>query len=1152
MKRYSNNIRVFGLISMALTAFLFVFFFSSAFGLTEEGAETAVANQQGDDIDRLLEATNGSAKISINRSTGVASFVQFEPDSFIYDLSAASEETAVTQATLFLETYGGVFGISAVQDELVLAEVVSDYVGGRHVSYQQVYKATPVFAGVLKVHFDAQGDLYAINGTFVPDIKVNVTPTLSAEEASARAVAAVTRQQAGATSGNLAASSASVNFSAVESSLVIYNTGLLQGVSGATVLAYEVEVGNGASIREFIFVNAHSGEIVNQISGVHTDLDREVSETSLANIVWNESSGHPDPIPPGWASGSAQQVTDWNNEIDGAKETYNLFASAFEYDSYDDADATMRTVNNDPNISCPNANWNGTSTNYCSNVTGDDTVAHEWGHAYTEYTNNLIYQWQSGALNESYSDIWGEAVDFLNGRGTDAPGGLRTAGSCSIYGNGTPSTDNSYRWLSGEDDPAFGGAIRDLWNPTCYNDPGKVTDTQYWCSTEDSGGVHINSGVPNHAFALMVDGGTYNSQTITGLGLTKAAHIHWGAQNMLTPASNFVDHADALEASCTSLIGINLNALDTDSAVTTPSGEMISAADCQEVAKINTAVQLRTEPTQCNFGPLLDPNAPPLCEGLGSVEPILSEDWEGGALPAGWSVGTRDVANPPTFDTPDWAVVSTLPAGANGTYAAFVEDGPQYGNCADDTEAGVLYLESPAISIPAGSEVPRVAVDHWVATELGWDGGNVKVSVNGGGWQLIPSSKFDFNPYNSTINGGGNDNPMASEQAFTGTNGGSVGGSWGQSQITLTGIAAAGDSIKLRFEMGLDGCNGVIGWFVDDLQVYACSETAPGPPQINVDPNTLSASLPAGNHTTTRAFDITNSGESSLTWSIDEAEGSSVFGPEVITDQVERVGTTAVPDKIAAPERSPSQVIVDDGGFEAGPFGGTWTEFSANFGTPICDVGTCGTGTGTGPNSGNFWAWFGGINIYEEGSVSQSVTIPAGGEATLSFYLEQIACDSSADYMEVTLDGNQVFVTDGSSPLCGQLGYTLQTVDIGAYADGNAHTLEFHSEVFGDNGASSNFFVDDVGINEEVATGCSNPVDIPWLSVAPDSGTTAPMNSTEVTATFDATGLAEGTYTATLCVNSNDPASALTQIPVSVSVTAAGNWLIYLPIVSSP
>ena len=83
----------------------------------------------------------------------------------------------------------------------------------------------------------------------------------------------------------------------------------------------------------------------------------------------------------------------------------------------------MKIINNDPRISCPNANWNGLTTNYCNGVTSDDVVAHEWGHAYTERTHGLIYQWQPGALNESYSDIWGEVVDQINGVGTDSAGG---------------------------------------------------------------------------------------------------------------------------------------------------------------------------------------------------------------------------------------------------------------------------------------------------------------------------------------------------------------------------------------------------------------------------------------------------------------------------------------------------------------------------------------------------------------------------------------------------------------------------------------------------------------------------------------------------------------------------------------------------------
>ena len=65
---------------------------------------------------------------------------------------------------------------------------------------------------------------------------------------------------------------------------------------------------------------------------------------------------------------------------------------------------------------CPNAYWNGVTTNYCPDFDADDVVAHEWGHAYTQFTHGLIYSYQAGGLNEAYSDIFGEAVDLRVGR----------------------------------------------------------------------------------------------------------------------------------------------------------------------------------------------------------------------------------------------------------------------------------------------------------------------------------------------------------------------------------------------------------------------------------------------------------------------------------------------------------------------------------------------------------------------------------------------------------------------------------------------------------------------------------------------------------------------------------------------------------------
>ena len=106
---------------------------------------------------------------------------------------------------------------------------------------------------------------------------------------------------------------------------------------------------------------------------------------------------------------------------------------------------------------CPFANafWNGTQMVYGEGfAAADDVDAHELTHAVTEYSANLYYYMQSGALNESFSDIFGETVDLTNGGGTDTP---------------------AVRWLMGEDVPF--GAIRNMMNPTPFGDPGKMGDS---------------------------------------------------------------------------------------------------------------------------------------------------------------------------------------------------------------------------------------------------------------------------------------------------------------------------------------------------------------------------------------------------------------------------------------------------------------------------------------------------------------------------------------------------------------------------------------------------------------------------------------------------------------------------------------------------
>ncbi len=215
----------------------------------------------------------------------------------------------------------------------------------------------------------------------------------------------------------------------------------------------------------------------------------------------------------------------------------------------------------------------------------------------------------------------------------------------------------------------------------------------------------------------------------------------------------------------------------------------------------------------------------------------------------------------------------------------------------------------------------------------------------------------------------------------------------------------------------------------------------------------------------------------------------------VMSAGVERLhGAPGAPN--ANPPAAAAGEEVQDGGFETGSPNAAWTEMSTNFGTPLCTVGTCGMGGGTGPNSGTWWAWFGGIAAPEEGSVSQNVMIPAG-TTTLTWFQECPATSgAAADFMEVLIDGNQEYLITADDSSCGVTGYVQQSVDISAYADGGVHSLEFHSQIFGS--GTTNFFVDDVSI--------ISPDALPAIVLTKTVGITSGVCATTDTITVPAAG----------------------------------------------
>lgn len=173
-----------------------------------------------------------------------------------------------------------------------------------------------------------------------------------------------------------------------------------------------------------------------------------------------------------------------------------------------------------------------------------DVVAHEFTHAVTQYTSTLLYIGESGALNESFSDIMGSSAEFF----ADAHG-LDPAASAD--------------WLISEDidlradtEPGF----RNMADPAEDGDPDHYSERQI--GGGDNGGVHTNSSIPNHAYYLLVNGGSnagearghaHTGPVVDGIGLATAEQIFYVGFTSLSLLSNMCRARLATEAAAAAL-----------------------------------------------------------------------------------------------------------------------------------------------------------------------------------------------------------------------------------------------------------------------------------------------------------------------------------------------------------------------------------------------------------------------------------------------------------------------------------------------------------------------------------------------------------------------------------------------------------------------
>ncbi|MBL7923799.1 MAG: M4 family metallopeptidase, partial [Bacteroidia bacterium] len=237
----------------------------------------------------------------------------------------------------------------------------------------------------------------------------------------------------------------------------------------------------------------------------------------------------------------------------GMRKTANFYASHFGWNSYDDAGGSLdcrvayEFTDDNGNPTGNNARYDefmedfdfgygATGLDAQDSYTCIDITGHEFTHGVDDYTADLDYQDESGALDESFADIFGELVEIY----TEGP---------------QPAGD---AWKVANDKST--GSIRSMANPISFNDPDTYLGTNWYSGSNDNGGVHTNSGVQNHCFYLLCEGGSgFNSHgdyyDVNGIGTDDAKEIAFLAHQYLWGTAAFIDSRDAWLEAATDLYG---------------------------------------------------------------------------------------------------------------------------------------------------------------------------------------------------------------------------------------------------------------------------------------------------------------------------------------------------------------------------------------------------------------------------------------------------------------------------------------------------------------------------------------------------------------------------------------------------------------------
>jgi Zn-dependent metalloprotease len=440
-----------------------------------------------------------------------------------------------------------------------------DLMGNYHEKFIQYYKNLPVINSMVNTHYKADR-LQSLNGHYFPELNVSETPQITEQKAleiilSNYPVNTVFAWQNKAYNDLIIKAHGHSIFP--EGELCIVAKNFIHSKNNFH-LAYQFKIyGAQPAFAETIYIDAINGEILHK-ENLMCEIDVPSKGKShyggLKNITCDslspnsyilEESGNRNiktynALNTTSISSAIQYYNDtnyWNFDslsyqriaIDihwGLEKTIDFYKEKLNRNSIDNAGYNIiGLANYDNNLS--NAFWNG---QFAAFGNGDgtkmgplgtlDVCGHEISHGLTGSTAGLIYSYESGALNESFSDIFGKCVEHY-------------------------AQPSIFNWNIGDKVFLDGSALRDMRDPYLYNQPKYYKGINYAKTSADNGGVHTNSGIQNHWFYLLCVGGKEKLErtkiyyTVDSIGWDKATALAYSnLTNYLTPMSDYQEAAD--------------------------------------------------------------------------------------------------------------------------------------------------------------------------------------------------------------------------------------------------------------------------------------------------------------------------------------------------------------------------------------------------------------------------------------------------------------------------------------------------------------------------------------------------------------------------------------------------------------------------------